>query len=91
MAHTFTVYTENKPDVLARVVLLFHRRAVRICSLQMAPAEDPEVLKIVISVEAGEEQSLRLKGDLYKLVNVLSVESAGEQPSLPYPASRQPG
>lgn len=74
MANAFTVYGENKPDLLARVVLVFHRRAIRIHSLHMEPEERPEVLKIMIVVEASEGQAVRLAADLYKLVNVLSVE-----------------
>jgi acetolactate synthase I/III small subunit len=79
MTNTFTIYAENKPDLLARVVLLFHRRAIRIHSLHMDPDERAEVLKITIAAEANEGQSVRLTADLYKLVNVLSVEIAAHE------------
>lgn len=79
MASTFIVYTENKSDILARIVLLFHRRAVRIFSLHMEPAERASLLRIEITAEVESERSVRLAGDLYKLVDVLSVANASEQ------------
>jgi acetolactate synthase-1/3 small subunit len=79
MTKTLTIHAGNRPDFLARVVLLFHRRAIRIHSLHMDPDERPEVLKITIVAEASEDQSVRLAADLYKLVNVLSVETAAHE------------
>jgi acetolactate synthase I/III small subunit len=72
---TLLVDAEAKRDVLARVVMLFHRRAVVIPSLSMAPADLSGILHMVITVEADQDQTKRLVADLHKLVNILSVET----------------
>jgi acetolactate synthase I/III small subunit len=79
MPNTLIVYTENRSDILARVAMLFHRRVVPIRSFQMAPAEDQDVLKIVITTEVEAERLVRLVADLHKLVNVISVVDASQE------------
>lgn len=75
MLNTFVVYVENKPGVLTRVASLFRRRAFNIDSLTVGRTEKPEVSRMTIVVDADHDQALRVKANLYKLVNVLFVEN----------------
>jgi acetolactate synthase regulatory subunit len=74
MLNTFVVYAKNKPDILARVVLLFHRRGFDIDSLTFGKMTKPNVSRITITLEAEECEACRLKSNLYNLVNVILVE-----------------
>jgi len=75
MASTFVVHTKTKPDALARVVLLFHRRALNIQALTLVRIKGAEVLRMTITVEADADQSRTIKANLHKLVDVLLVEN----------------
>src|ERR1700730_1127082 len=72
---TFVVYAQRKPDVLARIVLLFHRRAVDIDSLIVRSTDNSNVLRMTLKVEADSDQSRLIESNLYKLVDVLAVRS----------------
>jgi acetolactate synthase small subunit len=74
MMTTFLVEAEDKPHVLARVVMLFHRRAIVILSFSMRPTEHPGVVRMAITVQANRIQAERTVANLYNLVNILSVE-----------------
>jgi acetolactate synthase small subunit len=75
---TFVVYARKTPTVLGRVVLLFHGRAIEIERLTVERAENSDVLCITIDVEVASEQIPRIEATLYKLVDVLNVESGNE-------------
>jgi len=60
--HTFVLYVENQPGVLNRVASLFRRRAYNIESLTVGHTEREGISRMTI------------EANLYKLVNVLSVE-----------------
>jgi acetolactate synthase-1/3 small subunit len=72
MVSTFVVHTQSKRDALARVVLLFHRRALNIETLTLV--HEADVLRMTISVEADRAQSQLIEANLHKLVDVLRVE-----------------
>ena len=76
---TFWVEAEDKQDVLARVVMLFHRRAIVILSFSMTPVEHPGVVRMAITVDADQVQAERTVDNLYKLVNVLFVETTQQK------------
>lgn len=76
MLHTFIVYVEDKPGVLARVSVLVRRRAFNIESLTVGSTEEPGVSRMTIVVESDEHAAHRIQANLYKLVNVLWVENA---------------
>jgi acetolactate synthase-1/3 small subunit len=82
MLNTFVIYVENKPGVLTRVASLFRRRAFNIDSLTVGRTEKPEVSRMTIVVEADEDQAKRVEANLYKLVNVLSVQNITNDPSI---------
>lgn len=72
---TILVTAEDKRDVLARVVMLFHRRAIVILSFSMTPADLSGVLRMTITMDADESRAKRIVADLCHLVNILSVET----------------
>jgi acetolactate synthase I/III small subunit len=82
MLNTFVVYVENKPGVLTRVASLFRRRAFNIDSLTVGRTEKPEVSRMTIVVEADHDQAQRVEANLYKLVNVLTVQNITNDPSI---------
>lgn len=73
MMTTFLVDAENTRDILARVVMLFHRRAIPIHSLIMVSGRNVTLrMKIIAGLE--ESRSLRIVADLYKLVDIRLVK-----------------
>jgi acetolactate synthase-1/3 small subunit len=72
--HTFIVYVEDKPGVLNRVASLFRRRAYNIESLTVGHTERPGVSRMTIVSAISEGAAHRVEANIYKLVNVLSVE-----------------
>jgi len=72
--HTFIVYVEDKPGVLNRVASLFRRRAYNIESLTVGHTERPGVSRMTIVSSIGEGGAHRVEANIYKLVNVLSVQ-----------------
>jgi acetolactate synthase-1/3 small subunit len=75
---TFVVHVRRTREVLARVVLLFHRRAIEIERLTAERAEEPNVMRLTITVEIDNDESRRIKADLYKMVDAVLVENSDE-------------
>jgi acetolactate synthase-1/3 small subunit len=71
---TFVIHARRTPDVLARVVMLFHRRRVQIDSLTTGRGEKSDVLRLELTVEDGQATAGLIETNLYKLVDVLLVE-----------------
>jgi acetolactate synthase-1/3 small subunit len=82
MAHTFVAYVEDKPGVLNRVASLFRRRAFNIESLTVGHTEQPVVSRLTVVVDTDELGARRVEANLYKLVNVLRVESVSGVPAV---------
>jgi acetolactate synthase small subunit len=74
MTLKFVVAAENKPDVLARVVMLFHRSAVEIESIQMPARRKRNELQITITLDGKHPNAHRMAAILEKVLDVLSVE-----------------
>jgi acetolactate synthase I/III small subunit len=72
--HSFVVYVEDKPGVLNRIASLFRRRAFNIESLTVGHTERPGISRMTIVSSIGEGAAHRVEANIYKLVNVLSVE-----------------
>jgi len=70
----FVIAAQNKPDVFARVVMLFHRAAVDIASIRMPLRSKGNELKITITVDEKHPSAHRMPAILEKVVDVLSVE-----------------
>ena len=78
---TFLAYLEDRPGVLNRVTSLFRRRGFNIESLTVGRSERPGVSRMTLVVRADDDAARRLEAHLYKLVNVLSVDEVGRDPS----------
>ncbi len=71
---TFVAYVEDKPGVLNRMASLFRRRNYNIVSLNVGRTHEPGVSRMTFQVEADADMALRIEANLYKMVNVLSIE-----------------
>jgi acetolactate synthase I/III small subunit len=72
--HTFIAYVEDQPGVLNRVTSLFRRRGYNIVSLNVGRTNQDGVSRMTMVVEADDDMAIRIEANLYKMVNVLSVE-----------------
>lgn len=72
--HTFIAYVEDQPGVLNRVTSLFRRRGYNIVSLNVGRTNQTGVSRMTMVVEADDDKAVRIEANLYKMVNVLSVE-----------------
>ena len=81
-AQTLIAYVEDQPGTLNRIVSLFRRRGFNIESLTVGRTEREGVSRITVVVRADDDTAHRLEANLYKLVNVLSVEDVTHAPSV---------
>ena len=72
---TFVIRAENRADLLARVVLLFHRLNLEIDALYMVRRRSSETMRMTVTVEAKPDQAARIAAHLYKVVQVTSVKT----------------
>jgi len=79
---TLVAYVEDKPGVLNRVASLFRRRGYNIASLNVGRTHDSGVSRMTIVVEGDSRVAQLMEANLYKLVNVLSVEDITDVPSV---------
>ncbi|HEY4883540.1 MAG TPA: acetolactate synthase small subunit [Myxococcales bacterium] len=82
IAQTLIAYVEDQPGTLNRIVSLFRRRGFNIESLTVGRTEREGVSRITVVVRADDDTAHRLEANLYKLVNVLSVEDVTHTPSV---------
>ena len=82
MRQTLIATVENKPGVLNRVASLFRRRNFNIDSLNVGRTENPSVSRMTIVVNSQEVEAHKVEANLYKLVNVLDVQDATNQPAV---------
>lgn len=75
MTLKFVVVARNRPDVLARIVLLFHRAAVDIEAICMPARGRGSEQKITITLDATHPNAHRMPAILEKFIDVLSVET----------------
>jgi len=80
MKHTLIGLVEDKPGVLNRVASLFRRRAFNIESLTVGHTEKPGLSRMTIVVESSQAGAEKVVQNLYKQINVLSVENVTEKP-----------
>src|SRR5262245_13127655 len=71
---TFVAYVEDRPGVLNRIASLFRRRNYNIVSLNVGRTHEPGISRMTFRVEADDDTARRIEANLYKMVNVLSVE-----------------
>jgi acetolactate synthase I/III small subunit len=80
--HSFVVYVENRPGVLNRIASLFRRRGYNIESLTVGHTERPGVSRMTIVSSISDGAAHRVEANIYKLVNVLSVEDVTFAPTI---------
>ncbi len=71
---TFVAYVEDKPGVLNRIASLFRRRNYNIVSLNVGRTHEPGVSRMTFQIEAEADAAPRIEANLYKMINVLSIE-----------------
>lgn len=76
---TFVAYVEDRPGVLNRVASLFRRRGYNIVSLNVGRTHETGVSRMTFVVDADDDTAHRIEANLYKLVNVLSVEDISKE------------
>jgi acetolactate synthase-1/3 small subunit len=79
---TFVAYVEDKPGVLNRIASLLRRRVYNIVSLNVGRTQEPGVSRMTFVVEADDDKARRIEANLYKLVNVISIEDISRKPSV---------
>ncbi len=74
MQHIISALVVNHSGVLSRVAGLFSRRGYNIESIAVGRSEEPDLSRMIIVVEAEEEQVLeQIEKQLYKLIDVVKV------------------
>jgi acetolactate synthase-1/3 small subunit len=79
---TFVAYVEDRPGVLNRVASLFRRRGYNIVSLNVGRTHEVGVSRMTLVVDADDDTAHRIEANLYKLVNVISVEDISKEATL---------
>ncbi|MEL7354596.1 MAG: acetolactate synthase small subunit [Cyanobacteria bacterium J06560_5] len=82
MKHTLSVLVQDESGVLTRIAGLFARRGFNIESLAVGPAEQAGVSRITMVVPGDDRVIEQLAKQLYKLINVLTVDDITETPSV---------
>jgi acetolactate synthase small subunit len=72
----FVVQAENRADLLARIVLLFHRLHLEIYAISMLRPRGSETLRLRVKIETAPDRARRIEAHLYKIVEVRSVRIA---------------
>jgi len=80
--HTFIVTVEDEPGVLNRVSSLFRRRGYNIESLTVGRTERAGISRMTIVVMTDDAGAVRIEANLYKLVNVISVQDITASPAV---------
>jgi acetolactate synthase-1/3 small subunit len=71
---TLVIRMENHPGVLARIAAIFHRRAINIATLSVAPtATNPRMSEMVLRAAGTRAELERLALAIDNLVDVYAV------------------
>lgn len=82
MSITFVVLVADKPGALTRVTSLVRRRGYNIESLTVGHAGTPGLSRITLVVEADPGAAARIEANLYRLVEVRSVQNVTNVPTV---------
>ena len=80
MQHILMALVEDKPGVLNRVTSLFRRRAFNIESLTVGRTSEDGVSRMTMVIECDQRGAERVTEYLYKLVNVIYIETVNHEP-----------
>ena len=70
---TFVLHSRRTPQVLLRVLVQFHNRAIEIERLTAEPGKNRNAFRITITVAASGERVRRMVASLEKIVEVERV------------------
>jgi acetolactate synthase-1/3 small subunit len=79
---TFIAYVYDRPGVLARIAMLFRRRAWNIVSLTVGGTHVEGLSRMTIQIEADDDGARRVEANLYKLIEVLWVKDITREASI---------
>jgi acetolactate synthase I/III small subunit len=80
--HTISLLVNNQPGVLSRIAGVFSSRGYNIRSLCVAETTNPEVSRITLTSRAESDFTEKIKKQLDKLVDVISVTDFTGAPSV---------
>lgn len=78
--NTIVAHVEDRPGVLARVASLFRRRGYNIESLTVGHCDEPGISRMTIVVDGDEHHVRQVERQLFKLIDVVSVEDISGRP-----------
>ena len=78
--NTIVAHVEDRPGVLARVASLFRRRGFNIESLTVGHSDEPGISRMTIVVQGDEHHVGQVERQLFKLIDVVSVEDITDRP-----------
>ena len=79
---TISMLVNNQPGVLSRIAGVFSSRGYNILSLCVAETTNPEISRITLTSEAESDFTEKIKKQLDKLVDVVSVTDFTGAPSV---------
>jgi acetolactate synthase I/III small subunit len=80
--HTISLLVNNQPGVLSRIAGVFSSRGYNIRSLCVAETTNPDVSRITLTSRAESDFTEKIKKQLDKLVDVISVTDFTGTPSV---------
>ena len=80
--HTISLLVNNQPGVLSRIAGVFSSRGYNIRSLCVAETTNPEISRITLTSRAESDFTEKIKKQLDKLVDVISVTDFTGTPSV---------
>lgn len=80
--HTISMLVNNQPGVLSRIAGVFSSRGYNIRSLCVAETTNPEVSRITLTSKAESDFTEKIKKQLDKLIDVISVTDFTDVPSV---------
>lgn len=72
---TFVIHARRTPELLGRVVLLFHRLALEIVGLTLERTDNERCYRLTIEIDSHSDKCWRIEASLCKIVDVFSVET----------------
>ena len=80
--HTISLLVNNQPGVLSRIAGVFSSRGYNIRSLCVAETTNPDVSRITLTSRADRDFTDKIKKQLDRLVDIISVTDLTDIPSV---------
>lgn len=79
MRHTISALVQNRPGVLAALAAAFQHHGINIRSISCGETEREDVSRMIICVEASEEDVLAITGEIEDMGFVLRMEDIADR------------